>query len=78
MPDLNNFAVTRAVAVNANVPSHQITGTLTDSSTGKSIADYTGPNALSWPAVLATLTVAQQDEIVGLVANRLIEMKAGL
>jgi hypothetical protein len=78
MPDFSNFAVTRTDAANINVPTHRFVGTLLDSGTGATLADYTGPNALAWPSVLSTLTIAQQDEIANQIAMQVMLMKAGL
>ena len=78
MPDLQDSSVSRQGAANINVPTHQITGRLTDSSTGATLADFTGTNAITWPGVLATLTSEQQDEIAQNVANQLLFWKAGL
>jgi hypothetical protein len=78
MPDLNNFAVTRTDAANINVPTHQFAATVTDSSTGATIADFTGPNVISWPSVLATLSPVQQDQIAQQIAQKIVLIKAGL
>lgn len=78
MPDLQEFSVVRQTATNVNIPSYRISGKLTDSETGAVLADFTDANALAWPSVLSTLTVAQQDQIAGGIAQQLLSMKAGL
>lgn len=75
MPDLQQFSVSRGSPGNLNTPRHVIAGRLQEGSTV--IADFTGENALRWPDILATLTPEQQDEIVGDVATKLINMRAG-
>lgn len=78
MPDFNNFAVTRQDAANINVPTHKFEGKITDSTSGATLADFTGANAVLWPSVLSTLTATQQDQIATNLAQQILEMKAGL
>lgn len=76
MPDLQNHAVTRVAPGNINTPRHAVTGQLVE---GQAVvADFTGENAIRWPDVLATLSVAQQDAIIADIKIRLINMAAGL
>lgn len=79
MADLLNFAITRQSAVSLSVPRYQIACTVVDSADqSKVIADLTGANALSFPAVLATLTAAQRDDFATHVADWLIKTVAGV
>jgi len=75
MPDLANFSTVPASPGNLNSPRHKIEGQLVEGST--ILNDFTGDNAIFYPDVLATLSVENQNEIVGMVAERLINMKAG-
>ena len=76
MPDLQNFSITANSAVNVTVPRFTIAATIFDGPTV--IADYTNGNELQFPAVLATLSVAQRRTLIDLLANTLIQMKAGI
>jgi hypothetical protein len=78
MADLQNFRVTAGDAATVTVPQHTIEGELVDSTSGATLANYTGDDALRWPSVLSTLTADQRDEIAQTVAQRLIQMKAGI
>lgn len=42
------------------------------------VADFTGRNAIEFPAVLQTLTPEQLDKLRDAIAMLLVEMKAGL
>jgi hypothetical protein len=77
MPDLMNFAVTRQEPANVNVPTHQVSGQVIDSTTSEVLADFTGNNAQNWPGVLSTLTVDQQNQIAGQLAPQILLWKAG-
>lgn len=74
--DIQNFSITAQSAVNVNVPRATITATVFDGPTV--IADFTGANSLQFPAVLATLTAQQRRDLIDLIANTLIQMKAGV
>jgi len=76
LPDLQEYGTTRGDAANINTPVYDIHGKIQEGSTV--LADFTGDNSIKFPAVFSTLTLAQQDEIVAMVANRLIYMKAGM
>lgn len=75
MPDLQDFAVTRASPGNLNTPRHVIAGRLVEGPA--TIADFTGDNVIRFPDVLATLSTEQQDELAGMLAQTIIQMKAG-
>ena len=85
MPDLQHFSVTRSGA-NVQVgpsalttaPEFVISGQLCDSTSGAVLADFTGANAIHVPAVLATLTAAQHDELLQLVFRFVLHSKLGI
>lgn len=74
--DIQNFSITANSAVNVNVPRFTITATVFDGPAV--VADFTGANSLVFPAVLATLTAQQRRDLIDLIANTLIQMKAGI
>ncbi len=79
MPDLLNFSITPLAAVNVNVPRASIAATVVDSGNQNIVlADFTGANALNFPGVISTLTAAQRQELIQMIANWLIFTKAGL
>lgn len=78
MADLQNFTITPLGNANVNVPRATISCTVTDSMTGAVIADFTGANVINWPGVISTLTAAQRRELIDLIANYLVLVKAGL
>jgi hypothetical protein len=76
--DLQNYSLTAGGAATLTLPQHTIAGRVTDSTTGATLADFTGDSALSFPSVLATLTAAQRDELLSQIAQQILLMKAGL
>ena len=76
MPDLQNFSITAASAVNVNVPRFTIQCQVVQGT--NILADFTGANAIQFPSVLSTLSAAQRRELVDLIANTIIYQKAGL
>lgn len=78
MPDLQQFSITPQASASVTVPRALIAAKVTDSQTGATLADFTGANALQFPAVIATLTAADRLELAQLVADWLIKKKAGL
>lgn len=79
MPDLQQFAITPLGAANVNVPRAAISALVVDSGPGGAVlSDFTGPNALTWPGVISTLTAADRLELANMVATWLILKKAGL
>lgn len=79
MPDFLNFKITALGAANVNVPRAQIEATIVDSQNQATVlADFTGANALIFPAVIGTLTAAQRLELAQLLAGWLLRTKAGL
>ena len=77
MPDLTDFSITPQGSSSVTVPRATIAGKLVDSQTGILLADFTGANAIQFPSVLATLSVAQRKDIIDLIATLIINQKAG-
>jgi len=79
MADILQFQITALASASVNVPRAQIEGTVVDSANQSTvIADFTGANALIFPAVITTLTAAQRLELAQLIAGWLIRTKAGV
>lgn len=78
MPDLVGFTITPLSSASVNVPRATIAAKIVDSTTGALIHDFTGANALTFPAVLTTLTAADRLELAQLIANWLLYRVAGL
>lgn len=73
MADLVNFTITKLANANVSVPRWTLSGRLVDSKTQQTVlADFTGANTVAFPGVLASLTAAQQDELIGLIVNWLL------
>lgn len=80
MPDLQNFSITPLSNASVNVPRFRIECQITNSQTGAVINDYTGANAIIFPADLAAIlpTAAERREFIDHLAHYLIRKKAGL
>lgn len=79
MPDLQNYSVTRTGnTVTRAIPEFAISGQVCDSQSGAVLADFSGPNAILFPQVWATLTVAQRQQLVEKIARDLITVVTGL
>lgn len=79
MADYMNYQVTRLSNATLSVPRYQISVQVVDSATQQTVlADFTGANALIFPAVLATLTQQQRDDFADMITGFLIRTKAGL
>lgn len=79
MTDLLDFKITPLATASVNVPRAQIEARVVDSRTQQTvIADFTGANALVFPAVIATLTAAERLELANLIAEWLVRTKAGV
>lgn len=76
--DLQQFGYTEGAAAQITVPDTTITALVLDGDTQAVIADYTGNNALHWPAVLTALTAEQRAELLGGIANTIVRMRAGV
>jgi len=80
--NLQQFAVTRNGSVNVSAfPRYSITGRLeyVNPETGlyENIANYTGANAIDFPAELKLRTPEEREAILQVIARLLIHMKAG-
>ena len=79
MADLLNFTITPKSAVQVNVPRATIGGKWVDSNNQSIVlADLTGANAVEWPGVLTALTPEQRQQLIELVAQELLRMRAGV
>lgn len=77
MPDLLDVVVSRVGGTPA--PQFKIEGRVTDSvEQTDTLVDHTGSRALMFPAVLSTLSDAQQEELMGIIAARILLWKADL
>lgn len=76
MPDLQQFSVTPQSAAQVSVPRAVIAAQVVES--GAVIADFTGANAIQFPAVIKDLTAAQLAELIDIVASWLVLRRAGL
>ena len=74
--NIQNFGYSEQAAVNVNVPDTVITARVEEDN-GAVLADYTGPNALHFPAVLSTMTVEQRANLLGQIAQTIVLIKAG-
>ena len=76
MPDLLNHKITRLANVSVSLPRWQIEGTLVDSQTQTQVlADFTGANAIVFPQILTTLTVADREEMVQMLVQWVLQKK---
>jgi hypothetical protein len=77
MPDFQNFSITPQSAANINMPRFLIEVQITDSMTGELLHDFTGANAIRWPADVPILysTAEERREFVRELARMLIEKK---
>jgi hypothetical protein len=79
MPDLQQFSITPLPKGSVNVPRVRIECRVVESVVnGATLADFTGANALIFPAVLDTLPPADVEELVRMVANWIVMKKAGV
>ena len=78
MPDLQEFSVTRlATTVTLNsVPQWTISFTVSDSTTGAVLRDFTGANAFTFPQVFAQFSASDQDDLVSRWVMDMIRKKA--
>ncbi len=79
MASLQEYVVTDTGRKNipGSMPTFTIAGKVYDNA-GTLVADFTGANAISFPAVVATLTDAEIATLKQMVAMWLILTKAGL
>ncbi len=74
MPDYTDFLVTRQPPSSITMPTWRIELRVVDAA-GTVIRDFTGVNALTFPNVLATLTTAEQQDLVERIAHELIQRR---
>lgn len=77
MPSLQSFSITPTQAVQVNNLNFTIACQVFDDNNNL-VADFTGANAIQYPACLATLTQQQQSDILQKIVNDIIFDKAGL
>ena len=78
MTVLQEYAIARNGTVTISAfPRFTITAKVYDNA-GTLLADFTGANALSFPAVVKGLTAEQQHELAQTIAQFLVMTKAGL
>lgn len=80
MADLQNFSITPLANASVTVPRFRIECTITDSQTGAVLQDFTGANAINFPADLGSIfpTAAEKREFIDQLAHYLVRKKAGL
>lgn len=76
MADFQQFTVTALGSANVNVPRAQITALVVEG--GVTLADFTGANAIIFPAVIGQLTAAERLELAQMIAHWLVRKRAGL
>lgn len=76
--DIQNYTVTVGANQSVTVPRVTLSGTINNSTTGAQLFDFTGANAIVFPAILGTLTAQQRLDVLNLIANYLIATKLGL
>lgn len=75
MADYQNYSVTRITNATMSVPRWRIELTVTNSQTGAVLYDFTGANALFFPAMLGQFSTERQDALVNGWVRDLIEEK---
>lgn len=78
MADLMNFSITPLGPGAVQTIRATIEGKVLDSETQAVLFDFTGANAIAFPAALRDLTQSQQDSITAMVAQKVLLAKAGL
>lgn len=78
MPDLMNFSLSLLAPASVSTHRLQISCQVVDSANqGTVLNDFTGANAIVFPAVLGTLTAAERREFALMIADWLVRKKAG-
>ncbi len=79
MAQMQSYALTPTGRKNVpgSMPTYTIEAKVYDNA-GTLVADLTGANALPFPGVLVTLSDAEVAELMGIVAQWLLLLKAGL
>lgn len=74
--DLQNYEIDAQADANVNVARIRVRCTVWVN--GVQVADFTGGNAIVFAIRIQGFSVAQHREVVELVANKVIRMKAGI
>lgn len=77
MPDIQNFSITPLAAASVTVPRARVECQIVGDN-GQVLADYTGANAIVFPAVLGQLSAKAQRKVLRLLIHSLLRMRAGL
>ncbi len=77
MAQMQSFSIVRAGHRNVPVPTYTITALVYDDDRNL-VADFTGANALSFPACLDTFTTDEMDEFLDMTAQWVVLHKAGI
>ena len=75
--DLWDYSIVKLSSANVNVPRWTISARICKTGTKETIIDLTGANAVSFPAILKTLTAEQQEELIRMIAEYLIRLRYG-
>ena len=75
MPNTINDVTTPGVAVNANLLSWNRSLQVTDDQ-GHVLNDFTGDNALKWPTDVASLPLADQQDLAALALEKILQVKS--
>jgi len=78
MADIQGFKITPLASASVTVPRATIEGRFTDSQTGETLVDLTGANAVTFPNYLSSLSAADRQELIQMVAHWLLHKKAGM
>ena len=77
MPDIMQLVVTPLASANVNVPRATISCKVVSSRLQSIVlADFTGANTLAFPAILTSLTAADQRELVEYILPWLLQKRA--
>lgn len=75
--DLWDYSITQLSSINVNVPRWTISVRICKTGTKETLVDLTGTNAIAFPAILKTLPVVQQEELIRIIAEYLIRQRYG-
>ena len=78
MPDFQEFILTPLGAANVNVPRATIAVRVTDSTTGGTLLNLTGGQAIAWPAEWGQLTNVERRDLGEMIGNWLIRRRMRL
>lgn len=79
MADMQQYTVALTGQGGVQTPRASIAARVTDSTTGQTLFDFTGANALNFPAVLRDLTDAQFEALIrDIIGPWIVMQKAGM